>query len=580
MPLDTQSSSQSSSSAALDKQLNADNSLVLNTNLSYFQFSNTAVRAVDLYNCTLLQEIDLTCSVQDEIHIAIQNCPQLNLIKLPINCKAYIHLDAGKLLPNLLIEGGVSHIDACWKGGRFLQQHSTDKWHKVMMGPWADNLLFNTSKAQQDDKFSTLLVINQLLNSSNELTINPEKMSGQYDLTFVGISKLEQLNLSSTTTGINSLSVLQSDRLLGVNLLTDSRINLCHIDECKSFQTLSSHNPIKTLKIANSGLQNNKNELVAGDQVSSEKRSLKINAQLNDLFVSDCHFTDFQLSHEAKVQFIRCQYLTVVDLPRTSQITCEGFVPPDLIGLTEVKINESYIKQTLPDVLKGDLQAWELMKTILATAYEKEWASLALRTLLEALNAGMDPSEVWYLRNVIYIKNQNRGSRTNNISVKRAKKGLETWHWIMDKDLAEDGWRADWLIASKCLEHKVYGLDKYFKLMSVQVPSTTFAAPFLIDWISKKMTQFEPIAVKFMAEGLESSPQNSFYINSDWIHFAKELMFFEEVKETNVLINNKLLEQFKKMQSDCFKVLKECLEPLEMLQFLAKNFQKIQLNLG
>ena len=575
MQLETHRSSPSASSTALDCHLNADDSLVLNTNLSYFKFSNTAIRAVDFYNCSHLQEIDLTCSIQEEIHIAIQNCPQLTIIKLPLTSKSYIHLDAGKFLPHLIIEGGVTHIDACWKGGRFLQQHESNKWHQVSIGPWSDNLFTNTDLPRLDAEFAKLLVINQLFNFPNELTIHPVNLDCQLDLTLVGISKLQQLNVKATSKGLNSLNVLQADDLLEVNLLLEHALNFCHIDECKNFQTLSSNSSFHTLKISNSGLKNEKSAILNISPINSKMNNLNIHAKLKNLILSDCYFTDFQLSNATKLQFIRCQDLTKVNIPASCHITCDGFVPTALVGLTEVKINESYIKQTLPDVLKGDLKAWGLMKIILSTAYEKEWASLALRTLLEALNAGMNASEVWYLRNTIYIKNQYRGKKTIKVSDSKAKQGHDTWRWKMDADLAEDGWRADWLIASQCLEKEVEGIVDYFKIMSFELTAYTCVAPFILDWLSKKVTHFDPIALKFIAEGFDYSVStHSTFNNSYWVKLAQDFMYVGTLNQANELLDTELFNLLKKIQLQSYKVLKKNLEPIELLEFLANNFSK------
>lgn len=575
MLLETQSSSSSASLTALDCYLNADDSLVLNTNLSYFKFSNTAIRAVDLYNCSQLQEIDLTCSQQEEIHIAIQNCPQLTIIKLPLTSNAYIHLDAGKFLPQLIIEGGVTHIDACWKGGRFLQQHESSKWHQVSIGPWNDNLFKNTNLPRLGGEFAKLLVINQLFNFSNELTIHPANLDCQLDVTLVGIPKLQQLNVKATSNGFHSLTVLQADDLLEVNLLAEHSFNFCHIDECKNFQALSSNSPFHSLKISNSGFKNEKSAISNNAPISLKINNLTINAKPKNLVLSDCYFTDFQLSNATKLQFIRCQYLTKVNIPASCQITCDGYVPSALVGLTEVKINESYIKQTLPDVLKGDLKAWELMKKILSTAYEKEWASMALRTLLEALNAGMDASEVWYLRNTIYIKNQYRGKKAIKVSDSKAKQVHDTWRWKMDADLAEDGWRADWLIACLCLDKQVDGVADYFKIMSYELTAYTCVAPFLLEWILKKLNNLDPIAVKFIAEGFGFSVSaHSTFNNSYWIQFAKELMYFDANHLDNKDQDSELLNLLKTIRSHSYQVLKKNLEPLELLEFLANNFSK------
>ena len=81
--------------------------------------------------------------------------------------------------------------------------------------------------------------------------------------------------------------------------------------------------------------------------------------------------------------------------------------------------------------------------------------SLALRTLLEALDAGMDASEVWYLRNHMYIINQKRGKKIPNVALRQMKKSPDNWNWKMDLDLAEEGWHADWFIVKKCIEKNV-----------------------------------------------------------------------------------------------------------------------------
>lgn len=559
MPLETQSSSPSASLTALDCHLNTDDSLVLNTKLSYFKFSNKAIRAVDLYNCSQLQEIDLTCSIQEEIHIAIQNCPQLAIIRLPLTSKAYIHLDAGNLKPQLQIEGGVTHVDACWNGGRFLQQHHKNRWHQVTIGSFNESMLLTPTSLSQDESFSKLVVVSELNQSVSELWLDCDNFKGQLDLTFVGARYLQKLNLTNNEKGVNSLSVIQADQLLAVDVLGKGPLSFCVLDECKNFNNISIQGPVHSFKIASCGMSRAK---------ENQLSALRIQAQVKDVILSDCSFTDLVLSHHAKIQFIRCLNLKNVELPNGTTVACDGYLPPTLVGLSEVIINESIIKQALPDVLKGDLAAWQLMKKILPMASEKEWVSLALRTLLEALEAGMDASEVWYVRNHMYIVNQRRGKKIPEVGLRQMKKYPISWSWKMDEDLAEEGWYADWLIVKKCIEKNVNKVPEFINVMSHKLHASVDSDVFLLDWICKKIRQSDSIALEcLMGAVKKAEAQYSYFRTNTYIVNRAKLFLFSNFSPTP-----DFLPRFTIFQNLCFQVAKKNSDPIELLQLLAKSF--------
>lgn len=561
MPLSSELSEQLQATlpTPIDIQLNSDNSLIVSVDLDQVVFVNQDIRAVDLFNCPNLKSIDLTCSQQEEIHIAIQNCPLLTVIKLPLASKSYIHLDAGNLKPQLQIEGGVAHVDACWNGGRFLQQHHKNRWHQVTIGSFNESMLLTPTSLSQDESFSKLVVVSELNKSVSELLIDCENFNGQLDLTFVGARYLQKLNLTNNEKGVNSLSVIQADQLLALDVLGQGPLSFCVLDECKNFNNISIQGPVHSLKIASCGMSRTK---------ENQLSALRIQAQVKDVILSDCSFTDLVLSHHAKIQFIRCLNLKNVELPNGTTVACDGYLPPTLVGSSDVIINESIIKQALPDVLKGDLVAWQLMKKILPMASEKEWVSLALRTLLEALEAGMDASEVWYVRNHMYIVNQRRGKKIPEVGFRQMKKYPTSWSWKMDEDLAEEGWYADWLIVKKCIEKNVNKVSEFINVMSHKLHASDDSDVFLLDWICKKIRQSDLIALEcLMGAVKQAEEQRSYFRTNSYIAKRAKLFLY-----LNFTPTPDFLPKFTIFQNWCFQVTKKTNDPLELLQLLAKSY--------
>ena len=102
--------------------------------LSVIRAGCADLKALDLYKCKGLKEIYLDCAAVD-VHICILGCPDLRKIVLPPGCNAYIHIDSGDVPPQLICEGIVASLDACWTRNDELRtfKYETQKLSKLTL---------------------------------------------------------------------------------------------------------------------------------------------------------------------------------------------------------------------------------------------------------------------------------------------------------------------------------------------------------------------------------------------------------------------------------------------------------------
>lgn len=101
------------------------------------------LRALDLHDSPDLVELDISTAAA-AFHLTVIGCPKLDRVKFPPAGAALVHLDSGPHVPELVLEGGVELVDACWAGGQFLlRAEDGTTWDGVHIGrldPSADRV--------------------------------------------------------------------------------------------------------------------------------------------------------------------------------------------------------------------------------------------------------------------------------------------------------------------------------------------------------------------------------------------------------------------------------------------------------
>ncbi|MDZ7855083.1 hypothetical protein [Sphaerotilus sp.] len=375
------------------------------------------LRALDLSDSPHLQELDLRgLTGTDEVHLTVQGCPALRHVRMPESARAVVHLDGGDQTPEMLIEAQLALLDACWRQAKFMldaADHRHPPWQSARIGP-----------AHAPDETPQPVELRVLTGASSRagghLVLEPN-VSWRTAL----VIDHPDLRSLSCAQALSHLRISQTPSLERLSL----QASMGHVE-------LIGCNRLLCLDGLGSA-----NRLELGHQTGA-RAGLVIALPAQQVDLSDSHVTALTLHEPTTLTIENCLQLMRTSLGVGTKVNCTGHVPPDLVEVSEVHLNDGTFRRLQQACIAGDQSSWEQFQGLLKHCTQALLPGV-LATLLEMLRAGIDPAVVWAHRCRLarrLMRDQNGRPVTDPYA----------WRWAMALDLGADGWRADWLLWQGC----------------------------------------------------------------------------------------------------------------------------------
>lgn len=404
------------------------------------------LRALDLQDSPDLVELDIRDAGQPEatFHLAVTGCPGLRRVRLPAATSAIVHLDTGPQVPDLILEGRIEQVDACWHGGAFLLQAE-------------DGALWNGACITRlDPSESTVTVAGHGLQVRIGADRRAEALEIHGDLALralalVGLGHTRQLRWPRVAPShCPSFQVFDAPDLETLEL--QRQVHHLLVEGCPA-----------VVRIAEAGLVD---EAAMPDEPqgtprrvqlrrgSGARSGLAVDWPCDELSVFDSLATRLVVRQCGDVVLLRNWKLDDVSLPHGCRVACEGYVPRSLAGSAGLFVDRGLLRALVARYRAGEVEAWQAFEAALAVASGRNHATVALQELASACEAGLAPDVAWATRMALYARHRaHSGAREpRDLSQAQIDAAAQSWSWDLASDLAEDGLRADWAIWLHCGE--------------------------------------------------------------------------------------------------------------------------------
>ncbi len=398
--------------------------------LSVIRAGCADLKALDLYKCKGLKEIYLDCAAVD-VHICILGCPDLRKIVLPPGCNAYIHIDSGDVPPQLICEGIVASLDACWTRNDELRtfKYETQTLSKLN-GAWIGPV--NTYTSLKDKPQANLCVLledqTSCLQSLNLSLPDPIQV-----MLLPYITNLRSLALKGA-----SLAVLEISAAVNLeSIIFETDLQNTVVSRSPKLKQLTGAANLGTLHLR---------------ERSGDKQGVFVDLRVDELFLVDSPTHTLKTTQPSDISLIRCNALKDVEFVTGSAWVCEGRIPKQLIGKSRIIMNEGLLKQLQERVLAADVEAWPEFRAILTYAAGSRHVPQILMTLKALLDSQIPLNEIWQARCELYTRHHlpHHFKASKPLTPAVTQQALSTWRWMFPSDLGQDGWRADFEIWRAC----------------------------------------------------------------------------------------------------------------------------------
>lgn len=436
-------------------------SLAVPTGQSRLVLDLPELRALDLRDSPDLVELDVSAAAA-AFHLTVTGCPRLDRVKFPTAGSAIVHLDSGSRVPELVLEGGVAQVDACWAGGTFLLQAEDGAvWDGAHIGR------LNASGCRVEFAGRGLGVWVGTDRAVEVLVFDGG--AAVQTLAFVGLGRTRQLVWTNTvgeSGDARALYVLNAPALETIeiqrqldHLVVEACPEVNHIVQVPAVTSGTGFGSGNGSRLdCTSAASANADEERPARQVQIRRGSgaqggLTVNWHCDELIIVDSSIEHLTVVQPCELVLQRNWKLDQVSRVPLGSLTCEGLVPPALVGVAQVHADRGLLRALVERFRAGDTSVWPKLESTLAVACDRNHAALALQALVAVCEAGLAPAVAWPARMALYARHlAHRGNRVPRpLTPEQIEAAKTSWAWGLATDLAEDGWRADWAIWLYCV---------------------------------------------------------------------------------------------------------------------------------
>lgn len=448
--------------------------------------NDTRLRSLDVADSPALTALDLTDASGLE-HLTIQGCPALVTVHLPMLARVTLHVDTGRAEPALRVMGGLEHIDACWEGGRFSADCED-------LAPWQHALVGDADVVGHGDQAADLLVV------LGDVATEPEearevKISSPNlrHLLLVGSHGLERLEVSPEAERLETLRIEHAEALERVVL--NRKLLQASFQHARRLAHLEG--ATDTLSIKRSTQRD------VGLELTGHHRVVRLVA---------CSMKKLAMSHPCHLLLMRCHRLRQLQAPQATRVHYHDLLPPRLEEQDQLRVDEGLARQMRRYFVDGEPRALDELKSLMPRMAGRRQAVHALILLERLADDGVDPSRLWALRQELmarHVFGHLSSLDTPWPTLLSASRRL--WLWNLPRDLAFEGWAADYRLWLRACEADDKEAQRYGRTMlhtcldDVEGP----AVRTVIDHVIRHRTIHNPNAVRLLHKLLFRLPSRA-----------------------------------------------------------------------
>ncbi|WP_404296927.1 hypothetical protein [Halomonas sp.] len=385
------------------------------------------LRSLDLADCPALITLDLR-HAPNLHHLTVQDCPALEVITLPDLARVIVHLDAGREPPFLRVMGGIEHIDVSWWEGRFAADCED-------LAPWQNSVIGDAAFVNRHGEEADLQII-----------------IGEY-----AAEPASAANGSVRSPWLRHLLVIGCHQLQRIEVLP----------EAEQLETLCiDHAPVLDVvvlqrKVLQADFRNTRRltriegltDTLSIKRATQRDAGLVIRGRHRVVRLVSCGLKRLMMSHPCQLLLMRCPRLTQLGVPIATRIDYHDLLPPRLGEQDRMRIDESLLRQMRDYFIHSRAGALDELKSLMPRMAGRRQAVHALILLDQLLDEGVNPSELWALRQELMTRHL--FGHLSPLTFPRPSllaASRRLWLWNLPQDLALEGWAADyrlWLVASE-----------------------------------------------------------------------------------------------------------------------------------
>ena len=408
---------------------------------------NPRLRALDVHKDPNVSILDLSgCFVEGTFHLQLDCLPNLTTVILPSSQQgAIIHLFSDTTLEALNIEGPLAEIDACWQGGSTTLRHPEAYWRSLRLldmkqvaqatcdAKASGNQL---SAGTPDDSLTVVM-------SHNATGVDHFTCNGGGDWLITDASCLTTFSAES----VNRVVIQRGRRLQTVTL---GCVNEFRADGLHALSRICT-TPNVPLAGAVSAHAPNECKLV----LSGAMNSLSIEGSYTSITLHCDWLTQLSVEQVTLIKLFNTGRIREFSAPTGVAVECDGALPEPLVGIARFYIDEATlvsIVERLEAVRDEELLDSVLRMLPFTKGHHGTFHNLI--TLQRLAEKGFDPDKLWQCRRRLFAMHQlSRKSSLTQIDELELQAADKTWNWKFPTDRNDEGYRADLLLWSKCVDH-------------------------------------------------------------------------------------------------------------------------------
>ncbi|MGE4533467.1 hypothetical protein [Halomonas sp.] len=402
--------------------------------------NDARLRSLDVADSPELTTLDLTDASGLE-HLTIQGCPALVTIHLPMLARVTLHVDAGRKEPALRVMGGLEHIDACWEGGRFSADCED-------LAPWMHALVGDADFVSHFGQQADLQIVLGDYAVEAEASVNARVCSPNLrHLLVVGCHRLERLEVSTQAGRLETLHIDHAEKLEWVVL--QRKLLQASFQDARRLACLEG--PTDTLSIKRSTQRGE------GLEITGHHRVVRMVA---------CGLKRLKMAHSCDLLLLRCRRLRQLQVPQVTRVHYQDLIPPRLEERDQLRIDESLARQMRRYFLEGEQTALDELKSLMPRMAGRRQAVHALILLERLADDGVDPSRLWALRQELMARHVfGHLSSLDTPWPTLLSASRRIWLWNLPRDLAFEGWAADYRLWLRACEADDKEAQRYGRTM-------------------------------------------------------------------------------------------------------------------
>lgn len=377
---------------------------------------------LDVIDCPELVSLDLS-RCHPNCHVTLRGCPSLRSLYVPeTGSGAVIHLDSGDTVPSLHVFGCVDHFDACWTSGQCAVSADDVPWRHL----WVSRHVSDLSRSHPAFDAECWVV---LAPAAPHLVVDAPQLRHFY---VSGSRELLALSVLGMAPERSQIEVQTLPELVSMEVKVGTAS--AWIRECRALTELSGA----------------VTELHAS-QVGQRAEALHVDMTTDRFHLCHSRVSSLTLSQPTALFLVHCPTIERVSLPPTTTVHCEGAVPPPLVGVATVVVDEAVVMSLIAAYRHDPASTMAELATLIPSMSPASHCIKALRLLDQLAQCGAPLEEVWAIRLALSVQHLTPHSASRHGVVNGAKhKAHSEWLWELPSDLGREGWQADYRLWVRC----------------------------------------------------------------------------------------------------------------------------------